>query len=393
MYKRQKPRSPGQSGATGEISESAEYAEFITTCEKFESLSRSDQHLIRYLAKVLRGQVFSTDRCASYAEVAYARSKIEISPLLYGTDDIRLLRLMKPVTLEQLTFKGKSAPRNLEALQGLRIKVLRIEATFNVTEPVVIPELDRMINLAINPELTALSTLNIKFVGTTWAHRADLRLLHIQNGDLDDISFIAHQIELRELYLTRNRVHDLKPLEDLLSLERLSMYRNQVSDIRPLAGLPNLESIILTKNKLDPRAISLVALPNLKELFVGDANITDISPIARLPLLRHFHAPDNNISSLRALSGTNLEYLEVAGNQIENMDVITKIEHLKHLDFSRNPVHSLPDLSDHLSLERIEASETEIDVCDAIKAPNLNYLRAPDQTIYIEGDFSGAGCD
>lgn len=67
----------------------------------------------------------------------------------------------------------------------------------------------------------------------------------------------------------------------------------------------------------------LSKMTNLKELFLCDQKITDISPLAGLPI----------------------EELYLSGNQIEDFSVIETLEQLKALCISDNPVSVLPDLS------------------------------------------------
>lgn len=120
----------------------------------------------------------------------------------------------------------------------------------------------------------------------------------------------------------------------------------------------------------------LSKMKNLKEVFLCDQSITDISPLAGLPI----------------------EKLYLAGNQIEDFSVLETLEQLRVLSIADNPISVLPDISKcryleavvldgntYESLEFLENSTIgTLYICNAYvnnddfsvlgRIPNLNYV-------------------
>lgn len=97
------------------------------------------------------------------------------------------------------------------------------------------------------------------------------------------------------------------------------------------------------RGKIDDLS-ELSKMKNLKEVFLCDQNITDISPLEGLPI----------------------EGLYLAGNQIEDFSVVETMEELKVLCINDNPVSVMPDFS---KCKRLETLAIEGNTFE-----NLNFL-------------------
>ena len=107
-----------------------------------------------------------------------------------------------------------------------------------------------------------------------------------------------------------NRLHTLDPgridiidltgLEYATNLRNLFLWDNRVTDLSPIAGLTRLHSIGLDNNSVSDLS-PLVGLTNLRDLYLGGNSVTDITPLRGLFNLYGLNLSDNSISDLTPL--------------------------------------------------------------------------------------------
>ena len=167
-------------------------------------------------------------------------------------------------------------------------------------------------------------------------------------------------------------IGDSDDLTAALMLELTSLTANN-ANISTLSGLQfatNLESLSVKNNLIDDITF-LVALRELEELFVGTNDIEDFSPLLILHNLEKLDFSDNNTNNLNVTySGltmsnlTNLTYLNLKNNDIEDFSALRPLTGLVTLYISGN---SLTDLSPLAGMTAL----TDFDITTLVEDENL----------------------
>ena len=109
----------------------------------------------------------------------------------------------------------------------------------------------------------------------------------------------------------------------------------------------------------------LTNLPNLKEVFLCNQKISDISPLQELPI----------------------EGLYVCGNQIKDFSPVEKMQELSTLYLVDNPVGKMPQLSDCTKLTRLALCGNDYETLDFLQGSSICNLYA--MGIYVEDESFG----
>lgn len=232
-----------------------------------------------------------------------------------------------------------------------------------------------------------------------------LVLLDLSDNEISDLSPLTEDKRLSSLFLRNNCVSDLVPLAQLTSLRRLDVAGNGLKNIAPLYGLQNLKSVDLDGNTLtngqlltllqrlpncaldvevltdipeeveiggrlydtaatrldlesqslsDKDIVNLKYMVNLQSLKMAGNNITDLSVLSRLYALTYLDVGHNRLTDLNLLSGlTNLETLLISSNQITDLTPVEHLSSLVNLSAGNNPISDLSPLSNLQSLRMI----------------------------------------
>lgn len=81
--------------------------------------------------------------------------------------------------------------------------------------------------------------------------------------------------------------------------------------------------------------------------------IEDLSELSKMKNLKEVFLCEQNITDIRPLAGLPIEKLYLAGNQIEDFSVVETLEQLRVLSIADNPVSVLPDISRCRYLEAV----------------------------------------
>ena len=214
-------------------------------------------------------------------------------------------------------------------------------------------------------EMTTLDRLIAEDKGisdlTGLGFATNVERLNFGGNSISDLSPIAGLQNLRILAFAGNSVSDISPLIGLKNLEEINVSHNNLSDLSPLGRLSNLRSFGSWGNTLtdlsplinlevidicggDPNFSTLAGAKNLKELYLlgcgvssadisifanfvgltrlgisGNRELSNISPLVKLPNLKWLELAENNISDVSPLAKlTNLKWLHVGGNMISD---------------------------------------------------------------------------
>ncbi len=182
---------------------------------------------------------------------------------------------------------------------------------------------------------------------------------------IEDISPLKYFVNLKELYLTRNRIRDLTALSGLTQLQFLQMGDNHFDNLTPLAGLTKLECLTFDSFGCDLSPLS--SLVNLKEFAIGHGNkslpdwlptltqlkafdaqgseLTDVSVLAKCTSLTSLSLGWNAISDLSPLAGLPLTRLYLSFNQITDVSALAQMP-LTTLYIDQNPIVDFSPLRD-----------------------------------------------
>ncbi|CAK0831117.1 unnamed protein product, partial [Prorocentrum cordatum] len=184
----------------------------------------------------------------------------------------------------------------------------------------------------------------------------------------DRLGPTASCYNLRAVDLSNCRLRELSLLGDELfpALRELNLDGNPFSDLRPVGPLSKLLVLRANRTKLDLGKASasgdgpvggVASFPHLQVLQAGSCGISDLAPLAKLPLrsLRMLHLPGNEIVRVEGLSALEqLRELVLDGNKIRQFDE-QSFEGLKALRELRAENNGLKSLNNLGPLERLRA--------------------------------------
>jgi Leucine-rich repeat (LRR) protein len=136
----------------------------------------------------------------------------------------------------------------------------------------------------------------------------------------------------------------------------------------------DINELVLRDSRLTDADIqALSAFTNLERLDISGNNINDISAVAYIPTLKRFFAANNTITDVSALAGLPLlEYAGLRGNQIANADALFASESLVYLHLSDNQISNVPSLGRNLQL--LYLADNRIDNTSVVANAGLMYF-------------------
>ena len=160
----------------------------------------------------------------------------------------------------------------------------------------------------------------------------NLTTLYLQNNDIKSSDSLATCVKLQSLYLSNNtNLYDNNnAIEKMIALVTLDLSNT---------GMTNLDSL----NALTEYFIGKKKTTTLISLNISDNKLNNIDGIENITSLQSLSIAnekltDEKISKLNNL--TKLSTLNINGNQIENIDILSSLD-LRYLYFNNNNVQSL----------------------------------------------------
>lgn len=194
----------------------------------------------------------------------------------------------------------------------------------------------------------------------------DLEVLDLDCCYMDDYAPLGRLTKLKKLVLTHcgsggkgNRIRSIEWIRELKDLQILYLTHNGISDLSPLAGLPMLEELRLGDNRLTDD--SLAGLSDLKNLKLLSLNANgEIGSLSKLPTLENLRFIDLSVCpSLKTVSG------------------LKKQPKLKMLKLDNSGLTSLGGVADQPELVEIDVSGCSLASSEYRKlesCPKLEYV-------------------
>lgn len=234
---------------------------------------------------------------------------------------------------------------------------------------------------------------------------SNLTYLCLRNNYISDLTPLSKLTNLTHLDLSGNRITDVSPLAKLKNLNKLYLNSNWIADLSPLSALTNLTDLDLNHNRaqvynlnslsrltnlthLDIEHLSnyskildvgfLSQLTNLKELWLGNNPIPDLSPLADLVnlsslSLSSIYCAEHNFKYLSGLK--DLTWLSVENNNIQNLNFLSDLSDLVELELSGNKITDLRGLAKLTKLTDLELNDNQIsDLSPIADLKSLNNL-------------------
>ena len=149
---------------------------------------------------------------------------------------------------------------------------------------------------------------------------------------------------------------DLELLAQCTNLRVLILDYQQITDLSPLAGLP-LEYLSLTGNEVsDLRPLS--GLTNLRVLDLGENPVRSAQVLAELPQLREVTLEATGITSVEAFAGSELQSLNVRTTWVNDYTPLESCPNLTQLVTGSMPEGAAETLAGLTDLERLRLYST-----------------------------------
>ena len=176
------------------------------------------------------------------------------------------------------------------------------------------------------------------------------------NLSYDDVSNITALTELRnikELNLCGDKISDLTILNKIGTLESIDISYNNITDITALTDLTELKTLKLSGNIIKDFSV-LKGLTNLTGLEIED--FVECNAVEEYNIV----AKKTDISFLSDL--TQLKYLDLAMNNIEDISPLETLINLEYLDISCNSISDIHSLQYLTQLRTVILSDGSVTI-------------------------------
>ncbi|KAH9494777.1 Leucine-rich repeat and IQ domain-containing protein 1 [Bulinus truncatus] len=205
--------------------------------------------------------------------------------------------------------------------------------------------------LYINAEYNSVEYVDLKDLG-------NLQVVKLANNKLGAIHGLDGCINLRWLDISRNNITKLGGLASLRRLHTLNASYNQIISTEGLEKVVTLQELDLSHNFLQQMS-GIQKLCLLTRLELSSNNLLQVPELKNQVLLQVLNLQENSIKSMGSLNKFWLPLLyslNCSENMLENVDGVSHLIMLKHLDVSGNQITESENLI-HV-LKSIQLMET-----------------------------------
>ena len=184
-----------------------------------------------------------------------------------------------------------------------------------------------------------------------------------------------------EIRYSKGAIKDLTPLSNLKKLELLRLSHNEISDVSPLKDLTGLKYLYISHNNISD-IISLKNLANLESFDFAVNKITDMSIVENFKNLKLLDIYSNKISNINYIKELEkLTYFRADSNNIENIDALKNLKLLEDLDLGNNKLKDTSVLNGLINLKKLSLKGNNIENLNLNKLINLDELNIENNKI------------
>jgi len=228
--------------------------------------------------------------------------------------------------------------------------------------------------VACNNGTTPVDTPNDKCDKLVTVNDPDLEILIRKTLELNQsVTGNIPLVDMQRLRLLRNDVVSI----DIADIPSETKADGSVSDLRGLQCANNLIELGLSGVFADLQP--LAELDNLSDLTLYSDHIDNLAPLSKLTQLKRFTLIyDSNLTNIGPLINLiNLTYLNLANNQIKDIEILAKLTELQTLIIYKNRIEDISALENLRGLEFLWLSEnliTDISALETLTQLNQIYL-------------------
>jgi len=209
----------------------------------------------------------------------------------------------------------------------------------------------------------------------------DLQPAQLSHSDptsrLPRLRNLPNPAKLEELIL-RGRYHniigDTYVFPKMPSLRMLTVLSRKMTAPTPIVPLVSLESLNIGYNKKLKTLDGLEKLTQLRQLYIYNSSVGDLSPLAGLPLT-HLSASHTRVSDLTPLFNCPLRQLNLDHTRVASLDGIAALPELEVLTLRKTRVQDISPLGGLRHLESLSLEETGVtDFAALARLPSLREL-------------------
>ncbi len=341
------------------------HVDFVDAAETWEG-----REVIQYLCS--NGQLENLDMAGvdvTNLDFLKGASDLRVLDVSYSTlEDIGGIENL--TKLEELDLSSNEGTFSLEALLWLaNLKTLDLNKS-------------DVEDISMLSFVTSLETLDLSYNSLQDGDLEDLmpwltnlKDLDLSHNELQDISFLQELEGLETLSLRYNEISDLSPLQNLCNLQECDLEENPVRGIEPLGGLTNLRKLYLSGDgicELEP----LGNLTRLERLDISNAAVEDYTSLAGLTSLERLEITNNAVPvSCKELGELQqLIYLDLSGNNLDDIEGLNALEYLSTLYLSNNQIRDISVLNGLERLETLHLSKNPLQDISVLE--DFTYLRS-----------------
>lgn len=184
-----------------------------------------------------------------------------------------------------------------------------------------------------------------------------------------------------EIRYSKGAIKDLTPLSNLKKLELLRLSHNEISDVSPLKDLTGLKYLYISHNNVSDIS-SLKNLANLESFDFAVNKITDMSIVENFKNLKLLDIYSNKISNINYIKELEkLTYFRADSNNIENIDALKNLKLLEDLDLGNNKLKDTSVLNGLINLKKLSLKGNNIENLNLNKLINLDDLNIENNKI------------
>lgn len=184
-----------------------------------------------------------------------------------------------------------------------------------------------------------------------------------------------------EIRYSKGAIKDLTPLSNLKKLELLRLSHNEISDVSPLKNLTGLKYLYISHNNISDIS-SLKNLANLESFDFAVNKITDMSIVENFKNLKLLDIYSNKISNINYIKELEkLTYFRADSNNIENIDALKNLKLLEDLDLGNNKLKDTSVLNELINLKKLSLKGNNIENLNLNKLINIDDLNLENNKI------------